>query len=139
MGWLAALLSLGFTLLAGLVLVIFGAVFATWTLQALAVRLKADKPPFKRTWKLSCLALLSGFVLGQTFQLAFGGPSPLVPLFSVPIYLAIYVGLLRWKLPTPFALAGWRRRSVGLAVIATLAATVGIAAFVGVIGCLIRW
>lgn len=139
MGWLAALLSLGFTLLAGAVLVLLGAVFAAWTLQGLTVRLKADKPPFKRAWKLSCLALLSGFILGQTFQLAFGGHSLLVPLFSVPIYLFIYVGLLRWKLPTPFAQASWRWQSVGLAVLATLAATVGITVVVGLIGLLVRW
>lgn len=139
MGWLAALLSLGFTLLAGSVLVLLGAVFAAWTLQLLLIRLKADKPPFKRAWKLSCLALLSGFILGQAFQLAFGGPSPLVPLFSVPIYLFIYVGLLRWKLPNPFAQAGWRWHGVWLAVLATVAATLGIAGFVGLIGWLVRW
>lgn len=138
MGWLVALLSLLFTLITGVVLALIGAVLSAWVLQTAAMRWHDESLPFKRLWRVSCLALVCGFVIGKGVELLLGGPSLLTPLFAVPLYTCLYTLLLRWRMPVPFAAPGWHWRTPGLTLLATLAGGIAMAAFVALIGGVLR-
>lgn len=126
MGWLAGLLSLGFTLLAGCIFIGLGAAFASLTLQFAGTRFGAGKLPYRRLWKLSSLAFLVGLLLGSVVQIALGGPSSLTPVVAAPLYLLFYVQLLRRQMPDPFASAGWRWRTPAMVVLATATGGTGV-------------
>lgn len=126
MGWLAGLLSLGFTLLAGCIFIGLGGAFASLTLQFAGRRFGAGKLPYRRLWKLSSLAFLVGLLLGSAVQIVLGGPSPLTPIVAIPLYLLFYVQLLRRQIPEPFANAHWRWRTLGMVVLATAAGGTGV-------------
>lgn len=115
MGWLAALLSLGFTLLGGGLFIAVGGGLAAAALRFLVKRQTGQVLAFRLLWKLSALAFLLGLLLGSILQLSIGGPSPMTSVIGVPLFVVVYSLLLRFRIAEPFAGEGWRWRTPGMA------------------------
>lgn len=124
MGMMAGLVALGATLLAGVVLVAGGGALTAAILQQLLRRM-ATPLPFKPLWRIAALALLLCLVLGNVLTLLTGGPSPLVTVIGLPIYLAYFSWRLRKRFPEAFAARRWWTAPLQ-ALIATLGGFAGL-------------
>ena len=107
MGWLAALLSLGFTLLGGGLFIAVGGGLAAAALLFQVKRKSRQSLASRPLWKLSSLAFLAGLLLGSFLQLSIGGPSPVTSAIGVPLFVIVYTLLLRFRMAEPFAKEGW--------------------------------
>lgn len=106
MGGVAALVALGATLVAGLFFIAAGGALAALILQRFP-RPNASPLPFRPLWKVTSLTFFLGLVLGNVLHWLGGGPSPVVTLIGLPLYLALFSWLLRRRFPQSYGCRPW--------------------------------
>lgn len=114
MGWLAGLLSLGITLILGVVFALVGALLAAMPVRWITARLQAPEPSFKRAYQVSLITYFCGLLSGSLLQLTLGGPSPLTSALGVIVHVILFSLLLRRMIGQPYV--GWKGFGQGMAV-----------------------